>query len=114
MTQRKPRRKPVHEAQCGRDLLQANAGVIIQALLDYQTPAGDFSRSIDVSLSAEACLFAAAALIATSRGEDLEGCVQRGGANLASYARKLREQIITGENPIEQLAAIGFPKKSAH
>ena len=89
--------------------------VILQALLNCQSGSGDTAVSLDLSLSVEACLMAAAALIETSRQHGIENCVRQASTNLRTYIGSFREHHITGGmNAMEQLGAINVGLTSAH
>jgi hypothetical protein len=97
------------------DLVRVNAVAILRSLLEWQTPPGDTRPSLDLPLSVEACLLAAAALIESSRQGAAHASVRQAGANLGAYVDDFRrERMISGESALEQLDAVGARTASTH
>ena len=85
---------------------QANAIVILQALLEYQSPPDQEKLSLEPSLAVEACIVAAAALLETGYDIDLDEEAARRAANLKDYVRQFRKEFdVSGETALEQLGA---------
>lgn len=95
------------------DPVQANAIVVIQALLDHQTPPGTADKTLEPSLSVEALIVAAAALLETSSDTGMEAQLKRLAGKLTSYARRFRaDHRATGQTALEQLGGTSVTKRS--
>lgn len=112
---RKTRADAVDPASNERHLLEANALAVIHSLADMQALVGEAAASIDVGLSLEACLFAAAILIESRGPDDADHLVIRAGENLRDYVAAFRaEQLCSGRSAIEQLSVGGAEKSRMH
>ena len=90
------------------DPVQQNVIVIIQAMLDHQTPAGEGQQILDPNLSVEACIVAAAALLETEYDETLEARAKKIAEKMVGYTKVFRdEHRQSGETALEQIGAIG-------
>jgi hypothetical protein len=108
---RKARLDPVDPASIDRQILEANAFAVIRSLADMQALAGEPAASVDVGLSLEACLLAAAILIESRGPDDADDLVARSGENLKAYVAAFRAQRLgSGRSAIEQLSVGGFGK----
>ena len=90
------------------DPVQQNVIVIIQAMLDHQTPAGEGEQILDPNLSVEACIVAAAALLETEHDDALEARAKKIAQKMVGYTKLFREEHRqSGETALQQLGATG-------
>lgn len=95
------------------DPVQQNVIVIIQAMLDHQTPAGDAQKILDPNLSIEACIVAAAALLETDCEAGMERQARKMAEKMVGYAKVFRsEHRQSGETALEQIGAMGVSQIS--
>ena len=88
------------------DPVQQNVIVIVQAMLEHQTPPGDAEQTFEPALAVEACIVAAAAIMEASADEGLTARAERAARKLAEYASAFRaEHAMTGKSGLEQLGA---------
>ena len=88
------------------DPVQQNVIVIFEAMTAHQTAPGEQQQTLAATVSLEACIVAAAALLETSADKNLESWIETARDKIAHYARQFRsDHVLTGENGLEQLGA---------